>query len=283
MSATASRTCSQLSKTSSRIRLSNAAATLRAILSPGCCFMPRTAATASGTAAGSATGASSITHTPSGKSGTKRRCDFQRQSRLADPADAGQGHQAMALEKRLQLGDFGFSADEARRGRPEVARCCVERYQRRELGAQAVSSNLRDLHGFRDVPQPPLSESDEVDCADEFRRCTVYQDLAAVAGGHHARSAIEDRAEVILPAQFRLARGDTHPHRQLERTLCVDRGIDSRPRRREHRTDAVTGVLEQPAVVRLDRIPQHPVVGGERRRASRPRRLPIAGSTPRYR
>ena len=50
------------------MRPSNAAATLSARLSPGCCVMPSTAATASGTAAGSPTAASSITHTPSGKS-----------------------------------------------------------------------------------------------------------------------------------------------------------------------------------------------------------------------
>ena len=67
-SAAASRTCSQLSNTSSRDRPSNAAATLSARLNPGCWVIPSTAATASGTAAGSPTGANSMTHTPSGKS-----------------------------------------------------------------------------------------------------------------------------------------------------------------------------------------------------------------------
>ena len=72
MSAAASRTCSQLSNTSSRVRPSNAAATLSAMLMPGCWVTPSTAATASGTAAGSPTAASSITHTPSGKLSANR-------------------------------------------------------------------------------------------------------------------------------------------------------------------------------------------------------------------
>ena len=68
MSAAASTTCSQLSKISSRVLLSDADATLSAKLVFGCRVTPSTAATASGMAPGSPTEASSITHTPSGKS-----------------------------------------------------------------------------------------------------------------------------------------------------------------------------------------------------------------------
>src|SRR6516165_983467 len=71
-SAAASRTCSQLSNTNSRMRPSNAAATDWPTLLPGCWVMPSTAATASGTAAGSATAASSKNQTPSGNSSTRR-------------------------------------------------------------------------------------------------------------------------------------------------------------------------------------------------------------------
>ena len=67
-SATASSTCSQLSKTSSRTRPSSAAATDSLTVLPACWVMPNIAATASGTAAGSVTVASSKTHTPSGNS-----------------------------------------------------------------------------------------------------------------------------------------------------------------------------------------------------------------------
>ena len=70
-SAATSRTCSQLSITNSRTRPSNAVATDSLTLLPGCWLMPSTAATASGTAAGSVTAASSKTHTPSGKSSAR--------------------------------------------------------------------------------------------------------------------------------------------------------------------------------------------------------------------
>ena len=82
-----------------------------------------------------------------------------------------------------------------------------------------------------------------------------------MAGGHHARGAIQDGAEVVLVAQLGLAGGDTHPNRQLQRPLRVHRGIDSGPRGREHRADAVTGVLEQPSVTAVDGFTQHLVVG----------------------
>ena len=65
MSAAASRTCSQLSNNRSRDLPSKAAATLSATLRPGCWVMPSAVATASGTAAGSPTAASSVTNTPS--------------------------------------------------------------------------------------------------------------------------------------------------------------------------------------------------------------------------
>ncbi len=54
-SAAASSTCSQLSMTSSRILPSSAVATDSLMLLPGCWVIPRVAATASGTAAGSPT------------------------------------------------------------------------------------------------------------------------------------------------------------------------------------------------------------------------------------
>ena len=71
-SAAASRTCSQLSNTNNRTLPSSAAATLSLTLLPGCWVMPSTAATASGTAAGSVTAASSNNQTPSGNSSASR-------------------------------------------------------------------------------------------------------------------------------------------------------------------------------------------------------------------
>ena len=52
-------------------------------------------------------------------------------------------------------------------------------------------------------------------------------------------------AEVVIAAQLRLARRDSHPNGQFQRPLRSDRRIDRRPRRGEHSTHPVTGVLEQ--------------------------------------
>ena len=98
-SATASRTCSQLSITNSRTRPSSAAATDSLTVLPGCWVMPSTAATASGTAAGSATAASSKSQTPSGNSSAQSRRDLERQAGLADPAHPGQRHQPMSAHR----------------------------------------------------------------------------------------------------------------------------------------------------------------------------------------
>ena len=162
ISAAASTTCSQLSNTSSRDRPSNAAATLSARLIPGCWVIPSTAATASGTAAGITDGGQFDHPHPVGELVRRPRGDLQRQPCLADPADTGQRHQAMRLQRRLQLGDFGLAADEAGGRRPEVARRRIERLQRRELGPQPGGPDLEHVDRLRDVAQPSRPKVDQI-------------------------------------------------------------------------------------------------------------------------
>ena len=100
--------------------------------------------------------------------------------------------------------------------------------------------------------------------AEQTRRRLGQQDLTAVPGGHHPRCTIQHRTEVIPLAQLGFAGCDAHPHRQLQLPLRGHRRIHRRPRRGERGTHPVTGVLEQPAPVRLDRPAQHLVVGGQR-------------------
>ena len=86
------------------MRPSSAPAMLSARVIPGCWVMPSTAASASGTAPGSVTEASSISHTPSTKS-VGSVGHLQREPRLADPADSDQRGHAMCLQRQAQLGD----------------------------------------------------------------------------------------------------------------------------------------------------------------------------------
>ena len=248
--------------------------------------MPSTAATASGTAAGSPTGASSITHTPSGKSSAERAADLQRESGLADPADTGQRHQPVRLERRLQLGEF---ASRGRRswcvgGRrlPGVASSGPQRW---ELGAQA----RRPGPG---TPRTGLAMS-RSRLWPQVRSARRRSSSAAVAPSSRiwppwpaaiTRAVrLSTGAEVVAAAQLGLAGGDAHPHRQLQRALRGDRGVDGRARRREHRAHPVAGVLER----RGPRGPRSPRAAPRRappaRPASRPGRPPTAASNPRCR
>ncbi len=124
--------------------------------------------------------------------------------------------------------------------------------------------DLKHVDRLGDIAQPPRSQVDQVDSGEELRRRAVEQDLAAVAGRHHPRGAVEHRAEVVVAAQLGLAGGDAHPHRQFQRPLRGDGGVDGSTRRREHRAHPVAGVLEQPTVVRRNGFAQQLVVSRER-------------------
>ena len=76
---------------------------------PGCWVMPSTAATASGTAAGPVTAASSKNQIPVGKFLAQPPCDFGCQAGLADHAHPGQRDQPMCSQRGLHLGDVGLA------------------------------------------------------------------------------------------------------------------------------------------------------------------------------
>ena len=99
-------------------------------------------------------------------------------------------------------------------------------------------------------------------CRSQYRRRVGHQNLTAVPGGHHPRSAVEHRPEVVPVAQLCLTGRHAHPHRQLQGPLRGHCGIDSRLRRRECCAHPVTGVLEQAS----PRAPESPDVALRRGR-----------------
>ena len=84
-----------------------------------------------------------------------------------------------------------------------------------------------------------------------------------MAGGHHPRSTIEHRTEVVAVPKLGLPCCNAHPHRQFQGTLRGHRGIDGRLRRGEGGTHPVAGVLEHEAAVCLNRGAQHLVMDGQ--------------------
>src|SRR6478672_11740705 len=113
-SAAASNTCSQLSNTNRCERPSNAEATLSATVIPGCCVIPRTAATASGMATGSLIDANSTTQTPSGKLPTSCAA-VSSATRLAYPATGSE-----AVDENLAAVSGGHHPRRAVQHRTEV-------------------------------------------------------------------------------------------------------------------------------------------------------------------
>ncbi len=83
-------------------------------------------------------------------------------------------------------------------------------------------------------------------------------------GRHHPCSPIQHRPEIIARTQLGFPGRQPHPHRQLQHPLRGHRRIHPRTRRGERGTHPITGVLEQPAPVRLNRRTQHLVMGGQR-------------------
>ena len=75
------------------------------------------------------------------------------------------------------------------------------------------------------IPQPPRPQIHQINSAEQTRRRLGQQDLTAMPGGHHPRSTIEHRTEVVRPAQLGFAGRDAHPHRQLQCPLRGHRGI----------------------------------------------------------
>ena len=63
-------------------------------------------------------------------------------------------------------------------------------------------------------------------------------------GGHHPRSAVEHRPEIVTVPKLSLPGRNTHSHRQLKSQLGLNSRVDSGPRRCERRDHAITGVAE---------------------------------------
>ena len=89
-----------------------------------------------------------------------------------------------------------------------------------------------------------------------------------MTGRHHSCGTVYG-AEIVPAAQLRLAGGQAHPHGEFEHTLRGDAGSDCSAGRSECRAHTVTGVLEEPTLVRLNGSAQQPVVRSQSRRMPR--------------
>jgi len=95
--------------------------------------------------------------------------DLQRQPGLADPADTGQRHQPMSLDRRRHLVEFGLASDEARGRGAQIPQTRIQCPQGWELRAQALCLDLEHLNRGRQIPQLSRSQIEEIDPAEQNR------------------------------------------------------------------------------------------------------------------
>src|SRR6516162_9361884 len=248
-SAAASRTCSQLSITNNRTLPSWAAAIDSLTVLPGCWVMPSTAATASGTAAGSDTAASSKTQTPSGNSSTRRAATAAASRVLPTPPTPVNVTNRCALTAAWTSSSSHSRPIKLVGAGPQIPRTRIQRPQRRKVCAQALCLNLEHLNRSREIPQPPRSQIDEINAAEQTRRRLGQQDLTTMSGGHHACSTIEHRSEVIPITQLGLAGCQSPWPRRLLLQWRVDRGVHGRARQSEGRQQTIFYVEEHGPVL----------------------------------
>ena len=180
--------------------------------------------------------------------------DLDRQTCLADPADAGQRHHPRRAHQPGDRRQLLLPADEHRPFRREVRRHHIQRPQRRErLGAQLEHPLRR-----RQVAQAVLTEvaPDHAVIQQRFGR-RRQQHLSTVPRGHDPRRAIHRRTEIVPVAFLHLARVQPHPHanqRMIGQTrLRLHRRIDAVRRARERRRESIATCREHVPTVRFDR------------------------------
>ena len=217
---------------------------------------PQHAASVSHTASGSATGASSHNHAPSGNSATTSAATWSARRVLPTPPTPVSVTRRRPQHELRQRRDLGLAADERRDLTRQVARQRVQRPQRRELRAPVPARHLEHRARRSQVAQPVLAQIDQLDSRSRTSRryrsrTTTCPPCATPIS--RART-VQLGAEVVAVAQFGLTGVQPHPHPQdgSEPQLRSDRRracVRSPTQTGRH---TVAGVLEQePAMLSI--------------------------------
>ena len=164
--------CSALSSSSRSSLSATNAVTVAVAGTPGTSGAPSARATSDGICAGSPSGASSASQTPSGKRSRRRPAASSISRVLPVPPVPTTRDQPMAVEQRRDLGELALPADEARELDRQVRPPGAQRAKRWERPRQVVDDDLVDLLGAVDVAQAVRAKIDELDrtAADARRR-----------------------------------------------------------------------------------------------------------------
>ena len=169
-----------------------------------------------GTRAASVMGSRGTKKTPSGYRCRAPGADLQRQPGLARAARPGQGEQPAGRRQCQGLGELLVTSHEAREAGRQVARRRPRRAECREIGRQAIDTQLPQVLWAIEVAQPmlaqvlprhPLGEAR----ADQGAGRARDEDLAAVRQARDARCAVDVQAHEAATDGLRFARVEAHP------------------------------------------------------------------------
>jgi hypothetical protein len=156
------------------------------------------------------------------------RGHLDREPRLSDAADAGEGHQPRTAQQSGDLLHFLFSAQEPGRLRRKIADRGVQAVKWRKCLLQAFRADLIEALRPRKVAEPMLAQVKKFKASDRREGRLRDEDLTAVSGRHNASGPIERWPVIVLISLFRLASAYPHANRQFESTLCFDSGVNRR-------------------------------------------------------
>ena len=291
-SAAASSTCSQLSRISSRRRPRRASTTLSSIDRPSWRRTARVVATAWATASGSATGASSHNHTPSGNSPAAARAASVARRVLPTPptpVNVTIGRAANSATRRANSSPWPTKlvTDATRfptRDRPvrsggnddtQPRRRHLEQPLRPRQANQVVLTQRQQTH----VVGKPV--------ADQFLGDEGQQHLTAVPGRHHPGRPVDRRTEVVAVPLLRRPGVQPHPHPQRHRPRLRPEPplrLDRRPHRLGPASRTRPRTRHRPWRTHSRRAPRSPTARSGRApptpTASPPRPPPTAASNP---
>ena len=135
-------------------------------------------------------------------------------ARTANARESQQPHIGFG-QSLLDCTNLILAADERRRLRRQVVRTRVEGLERREVGAEIGSDDLKDALRPDQVLQASLAHVAQHDIrremvADQLLGRQRQEDLAAVPGRHQPCGAVQGGAVVVAVAQVRHASVEGH-------------------------------------------------------------------------
>lgn len=106
----------------------------------------------------------------------------------------------MRPHRRYQSVDLHLTAHETCHQRRQIPRYVLKRPHGREPVPQTLAANLEQATRPRQIPQPVLTQIDQLDPVHQRLSRRRDKDLAAVARRHHPSRPVQCRPKIVIAA-----------------------------------------------------------------------------------